>query len=67
MIPPHCLWAKSNNRPRGQFEHDMTLFIYLFFLFLFNFVHSHARCSCCSIVCLHFEIMQSTIRYNIHS
>ena len=53
MIPLHCLRAKWNNRTRGQFECDVTLF----FLFLFDFVHSHARCGCCSIVCLRFEIM----------
>ena len=22
MIPMHCLWAKQNNRARGQFEND---------------------------------------------
>ena len=47
MIPLHCLWAKSNNRPRGQFDCDMTLFL----LFLFDVVHSHAPCGCCSIDC----------------
>ena len=26
MIPLHCLWAKSNNRTRGQFECDATWF-----------------------------------------
>ena len=39
MIPLHCLWAKSNNRTRGQFECDVT-----WFCFCFDFVHSHARC-----------------------
>ena len=47
MIPLHCLWAKSSNRPRGQFDCDMTLFL----LFLFDVVHSHAPCGCCSIDC----------------
>ena len=45
-IPLHCLWAKLNNRKRGQFECDMT-----WFCFYFGFVRSHARCGCCSIVC----------------
>ena len=32
--------------------------LYLF-LFLFDFVHSpHARCGDCSLVCLHFQVMQ---------
>ena len=52
-IPLHCLWAKLNNRTRGQFEYDVTLV----FLFLLDFVHSHARCGCCSIVCLRFQVM----------
>ena len=30
MIPLHCLWAKSNNKTRGQFECDMTWFLFLF-------------------------------------
>ena len=60
MITLNCLWAKSNNSTRGQFEYDMSLcilfiylficlFIYLFiyFLFLFEFFYSHARCGCC--------------------
>ena len=38
MISLHCLWAKSNNRTRGQFEYDVT-----WFCFCFNFVRSHAR------------------------
>ena len=45
-IPLHCLWAKSNNRTRGQFECDVT-----WFCFYFEFVRSHAWCGCCSIVC----------------
>ena len=40
------LWAKSNNRARGQLECDMT-----WFCFYFNFVCSQAGCGCCSIVC----------------
>ena len=47
MIPLHCLWAKSNNRTRGQFECDVT-----WFCFHFDFIRSHARCGCCSLVCL---------------
>ena len=54
MIPLHCLWAKSNNRTRGQFEYDVTLF----WVFLFDFVQSRARCGCCSIVCLRFQDVQ---------
>ena len=50
MIILHCLWAKSNDRTRRQFEYDVTLF----FLFFFDFVHSHARGGCCSIVCLRY-------------
>ena len=46
MMPLHCLWAKSNNRTRGQFECDVT-----WFWFCFDFVCSHARWGCCSIVC----------------
>ena len=45
MILLHCLWTKSNNRTRGQFECYVN-----FFLFSFDLVHSHARCGCCSIV-----------------
>ena len=37
MITLHCLWAKSNNRMRGQFECDVT-----WFCFCFKFVvHMH--------------------------
>ena len=53
MIPLHCLWAKSNNRTRGQFECDVT-----WFCSCFDFVRSHARCGCCSIVCLRFQVVQ---------
>ena len=42
----HSLWAKSNNRTRGQFECDV-----IWFCFCFEFVRSHSRCGCCSIVC----------------
>ena len=51
MIPLHLLWAKSNNRTRGQFECDVTFFF-------FDFVHSHAQCGCCSIACLLFQVAQ---------
>ena len=37
MIPFHCLWAKSNNRTRGQFECDVLGFV----LVLILFVHMH--------------------------
>ena len=37
MIPLHCLWAKSNNRTRDQFECDVS-----WFRFCFDFVRSHA-------------------------
>ena len=35
MIPLHCLWAKSNNRTRGQFQFDLVLFFFRFPLFFF--------------------------------
>ena len=53
MIPLHCLWAKSNNRTRDQFECDVT-----WFCFCFDFVRPHARCGCCSVVCLRFQVVQ---------
>ena len=53
MIPLHCLSAKFNNRTCGQFEFDLTCFC-----FCFDFVRSHARCSCYSIVCLNFQVVQ---------
>ena len=43
MLPLDCLWAKSNDRTRDQFECDVTFF------FCFDSVRSHAQC--CSIVC----------------
>ena len=43
MMTFHCLWAKSNNRTRGQFECDVT-----WFCFCFDFVRSLPRCRCCS-------------------
>ena len=46
IIPFYYLWAKSNNRTRGQFEYDVIQF-----WFCFDFVRSHARCGCYSIVC----------------
>ena len=46
MIPLHCLWAKSNNRTRGQFECGMT-----WFCFCFDVVRFYAQCDCYSIVC----------------
>ena len=51
--PLHCLWAKWNNRMRGQFECDVT-----WFCSCFDFVRSHARCGCCSIVRLDFQVLQ---------
>ena len=48
----HHVQAKSNNRTRDQFERDVTWFCFLFR------ICSHARCSCCSIVCLRFQVVQ---------
>ena len=42
MIPLHCLWAKSNNRTRNQFESDV---------WCDDFIRLHARCGCCFVVC----------------
>ena len=53
MIPLNCLWVESKNRPRGQFECDMT-----WFCFCFDFVRSRTRFGCCSIVCLRFRGVQ---------
>ena len=53
MIPLHCLWAKSNNKPHGQFKCDVT-----WFRFCLDFVRSHIQCGCCSIVCLRFQVVQ---------
>ena len=53
LIPLHCLWAKPNNRTRGQFECDMTLF-----RFCFDFVRSLVRYGCFFIVCLRFQVVQ---------
>ena len=36
MTPLHCLWAKSNNRTRGQFECDVTWFLFLFWFHSFT-------------------------------
>ena len=47
IIPLHRLWAKSNNRERGQFEcarHiqiDHALYILGFVFVLISFVHMH--------------------------
>ena len=51
--PLHCLWVKSNNRKRGQFECDVT-----WFSFCFDYVQSHARCGYFSIICLRFQVVQ---------
>ena len=51
MIILHCLWAKSNNRTRCQFEFDVT-----WFCFCFDFVRLHVRGNC-SIVCLRFQVV----------
>ena len=51
MIPFHCLWVKLNKRTRGQFEYGVTWFCT-------DFVRSHARCDCCSIICLHFQVVK---------
>ena len=34
MTPLHCLWAKSNNRARGQFECDVFGFVFVFISFV---------------------------------
>ena len=53
--PLHRLWAKSNNRERGQFECARHIQIdhalYTWFCFCFDFVRPHARCGCCSKDC----------------
>ena len=54
IIPLHYLWAKSNNRTRGQFHCDAT-----WFCFCFDFAHSHTRWGCCSIVCLSFQVVKN--------
>ena len=48
-----CLWDKSNNRTRGQFECDVT-----WFCFCFDFVRSHAQSGFCSVVCLRLQVVQ---------
>ena len=53
MIPLHCLWAKSNNKPRVIL--NVT---WLGFYFCFDFFRLHARCRCCSIVRLRFQVVQ---------
>ena len=35
-IPLHCLWTKSNNRMRVQFEYDVTWFCFCFYFSLFT-------------------------------
>ena len=52
-LPLHCLWAKSNNRARGQCECDVTWFIFLFCIcsltctvqLLFHSLFTFSRCS----------------------
>ena len=46
MMPLQCLWTKSNNRTRGQFECHVA-----WFCFCFDFVRSYTRCGCCCIFC----------------
>ena len=53
MILIHCLWAKSNNRARGQFKCYLA-----WFCFCFDFVYSYARDGCWSIVYLLFQVAQ---------
>ena len=36
MIPLHCLWVKSNNRTRDQFECNVTLGVFLVWFHLFT-------------------------------
>ena len=53
VIPLHCELNRTIERT-GQFECDVTWF----FCFCFGFVRSHLWCGCCSIVCLHFQVLQ---------
>ena len=53
MISSHCLWAKLNNRTRGQFECDLT-----WFCFCFDFFRSHTLYGCCTLICLRFQVVQ---------
>ena len=48
----HCIIC-GLNRTRGEIECDV-----IWFCFDFYFVRLHARCSCCSIVCLCFQVVQ---------
>ena len=54
MIPMHCLWAKSINRTRGQFEYDVVGFVFVLISFtckvwlllfhsLFAFITAYTR------------------------
>ena len=54
MMQLHCLWAKSNNRTRGQFKCDVCDLV----LLCFDFVCSHAQSGCCSMVCLWFQVVK---------
>ena len=53
FAPKHGLWAKLNNRVRGQFGCNRT-----WFCFCFNFVSSNAQCGCSSIISLRFQVKQ---------
>ena len=53
IIPLDCLWAKSNNRTRGQFECDVT-----WFCFCFDFLRSHVQRGCYFVVCLRFQVVE---------
>ena len=53
MVPLHYLWGKLKIRTCSQFECVVT-----WCCFCFDFVCSYARCRCCSVVCLHFQVVQ---------
>ena len=53
MIPLYCLWVKSNNRTRAQFECVVN-----WFCFYSGFVRLHVWCCCCSIVYFYFQVVQ---------
>ena len=41
MIPLNCLWGKSNNRTRGQFECNVTWFCFVLFFIFYFFFYMH--------------------------
>ena len=55
IISLHCLWTKSKNECSVWMWRDLIYFCSCCFC-SFSFLHN-AWCSCCSIVCLHFQVM----------